>query len=124
MDYKKMYEEMKQENEKLQDNLNTIADTLDIDDYEENADIDIIMEVLGSKLDTLEEWETTFELQDAVQVECELNDRQEECDELQKKITSLKKALEYTKKNKVNEDEDDAFLPESQDVGGLDTDTV
>jgi len=91
---------LRQENQELQEGINTIADTLDIG-FTKDCDVDTINGVLESKLE-------------------EYDETQEELEQMKKQITSLKKALEYTKKNKVNED-DDPFLPESHDVGGLDT---
>ena len=90
MDYKKMYEELQKENELLKNQLKISKDENQKYSKEEK------------------EWRSAF-----------YEERQEK-KQLKQENTSLKKALEYTKKNKVNED-DDPFLPESQDVGGLDT---
>ena len=117
-DLKKQNEALKKHNEKLQDNLNTIADALDMD-YEENANIDMITEDLGEKLNTLDEWEHIFDGQDAGGVECELNDRNEECDELREKISKLEKEMEELKK-KNTQLENIKYRVEQTEKSGID----
>jgi cell division septum initiation protein DivIVA len=116
MDYKKMYEDLQKENEKLKKEVQEVVESTDknekmpifCDSTGKNGVYMPTIKGLGLAIKTYKQnWKES----------------ESENEKLQKEITSLKKALEYTKKNKVNVD-DDPFLPESQDVGGLDTDTV
>jgi len=111
-------EAFKKQNEELGDNLTTIADMLEVD-YDEITDIHSITEELGEKLNTLEEWDNAFDGQDAGQIECELNDRKEECDELREKIDELKKEMEELKK-KNTQLENIKYRVEQTEKSGID----
>ena len=127
-----MYEDLKAEIEKLKEILDLEKDKLKQSTHELSMALDMNTDLsisnrllekenedLKEKIDELEQ-EVSLINSEEMENEEEIAKLKQENETMKKQITSLKKALEYTKKNKVNED-DDPFLPESQDVGGLDT---